>query len=111
MLSRASGKLLRKLTRNPENIFMDRCVRAPCVLRRRQSKGGCLSKRAKSCQLAHQGAWKRWVLKQGLNYVKSRIREAAAQARNPENIFMDRCVLSPCVLRRRQSRGGCLSKG
>ena len=25
-------------------------------------------------------AWKRWVLKQGRNYVKSRIREAAAQA-------------------------------
>ena len=25
-------------------------------------------------------AWKRWVLKQGLNCVKSRIREAAAQA-------------------------------
>ena len=55
-------------------------VRAPRVLRRKQSRGGCLSKRAKSCQLAHQGAWKRWVLKQGLNYVKLRIREAAAQA-------------------------------
>ena len=44
-------------------------------------------------------AWKRWVLKQGLNYVKSRIREAAAHVR------------APCVLRRKQSRGGCLSKG
>ena len=44
-------------------------------------------------------AWKRWVLKHRLNYVKSRIREAAAH------------VLAPCVLRRKQSRGGCLSKG
>ena len=47
MLSRASGKLLRKLTRNPaasKNIFMDCCVRAPCVLRRKQSRGRCLSK-------------------------------------------------------------------
>ena len=47
MLSRASGNLLRKLTRNPaasKDIFMDCCVRAPCVLRRRQSRGGCLSK-------------------------------------------------------------------
>ena len=40
MLSRASGRLLRKLTREspprPKNIFMDCCVRAPCVLRRSQ---------------------------------------------------------------------------
>ena len=40
MLSRASGKLLRKLTPEspprPKNIFMDCCVRAPCVLRRSQ---------------------------------------------------------------------------
>ena len=40
MLSRSSGKLLRKFTREspprPKNIFMDCCVRAPCVLRRSQ---------------------------------------------------------------------------
>ena len=40
MLNRASGKLLRKLTPEspprPKNIFMDCCVRAPCVLRRSQ---------------------------------------------------------------------------
>ena len=40
MLSRASGKLLRKFTPEspprPKNIFMDCCVRAPCVLRRSQ---------------------------------------------------------------------------
>ena len=65
------------------DIFMDRCVPAPCVLRRKQSRGGCIS-RAKSCQVAHQGTWKGWVLKQGLNSVKSRIREAAAQA-HPES--------------------------
>ena len=27
-----------------KNIFIHRCVRAPCVLRRKQSRGGCLSK-------------------------------------------------------------------
>ena len=53
--------------------------------------------------------------KQGLNYVKLRVEEAAAQA-HPESpaasktIFMDRCVRAPCVLRRKQSKGGCLSK-
>ena len=40
MLGCASGKLLRKLTPEspprPKNIFMDCCVRAPCVLRRSQ---------------------------------------------------------------------------
>ena len=40
MPNRASRKLLRKLTPKspprPKNIFMDCCVRAPCVLRRRQ---------------------------------------------------------------------------
>ena len=40
MLSRASGKLLRKLTPEspprPKSIFMDCCVRAPCVLCRSQ---------------------------------------------------------------------------
>ena len=43
MLSRASGKLLRKLTPEspprPKNIFMDCCVRSPCVLRRSQMCG------------------------------------------------------------------------
>ena len=47
------------------------------------------------------------MLKQGLNYVKSRIREAAAQAHpksppRPKNIFMDCCVRAPCVLCRSQ---------
>ena len=40
MSNRASRKLLRKLTPEspprPKNIFMDCCVRAPCVLRRHQ---------------------------------------------------------------------------
>ena len=40
MLSRASRKLLRKLTPEspprPKNMFMDCCVHAPCVLRRSQ---------------------------------------------------------------------------
>ena len=42
MLNRASGKLLRKLTPEspprPKNIFMDCCVRAPCVLCRSRSQ-------------------------------------------------------------------------
>ena len=47
------------------------------------------------------------MLKQGLNYVKSRMREAAAQAHPgipaaSKNIFMDCCVRAPCVLRRSQ---------
>ena len=29
--------------------------------------------------LLRKDTWKRWVLQQGLHYVKSRIREAAAQ--------------------------------
>ena len=49
------------------------------------------------------------MLKQGLNYVKSRIRERIPAA--SKNIFMDRCVRAPCVLRRKQNRGGCVSKG
>ena len=36
--------------------------------------------RAKSCQCAQRGAWKRHVLKQRLNYVKSRIGEAEVGA-------------------------------
>ena len=94
-------------------IFMDCCVRAPCVLRRSQM---CRLRfdlrtrknrvpathtwnfpraqrdimRAKTAAVSHRKhmdlssfaqrhvsakPWKRWVLKQGLNYVKSRIRE------------------------------------
>ena len=41
------------------------------------------------------------VLKQRLDYVRSRIREAAASAESPPAAF----------LHRTQSRGGCLSKG
>ena len=45
------------------------------------------------------------MLKQGLNYVKSLIRQAAAPAQAAaasKNIFMDCCVRAPCVPRRSQ---------
>ena len=37
-----------------------------------------------SAKLLRKDTWKRWVLKQGLNYVKSRIGQAAAQANMEE---------------------------
>ena len=37
-----------------------------------------------SRKLLRKDTWKRWVLKQGLNCVKSRIKEAAAQAHMEE---------------------------
>ena len=37
-----------------------------------------------SAKLLRKDTWKRWVLKQGLNYVKSHIRHAAAQAHMEE---------------------------
>ena len=37
-----------------------------------------------SGKLLRKHTWKRWVLKQGLNYVKSHIREAAAQGHMEE---------------------------
>ena len=69
VLSRASGKLLRKQTA----AFVFRASFAV-------SKAGVGAARANSCLFAHQGAWKRWVLKQGLNYVKSHIGEAEVGA-------------------------------
>ena len=62
-------------------------------------------------------AWKRWVLKQGLTYLEARIREAAVQAHARQipavskDIFMDGCIRAPCVVRRRQGRGGCSNRG
>ena len=42
-----------------------------------------MSSRA-SGTLLRKDTWKRWVLKQGLHYVKSRISEAAAQGHMEE---------------------------
>ena len=53
--------------------------------------------------------------KQGLNYYVAH--QGSCTASSPgipaasKNIFMDRRVRAPCVLRRKQSKGGCLSKG
>ena len=54
-------------------------------------------------------AWKRWVLKQGLNYVEARITEAAAQAHaesppRPKTYSWTAAFRAPCVFRRRQMR-------
>ena len=91
MLSRASGKLLRKHTwkrwvlNQGLNYVKSRSGEAAQAHRR----GGCLSKgyimlsRA-SAKLLRKDTWKRWVLKQGLHYVQSRISEAAAQGHMEE---------------------------
>ena len=55
-------------------------------------------------------AWKRWVLKQGLHYVKTPIREADAQAHaesppRPKTYSWTATFRAPCVVRRRQMRG------
>ena len=63
MLSRASGKLLRKDT-----------------WKRWVLKQGLNYVKSRITEAVLKHTWKRWVLKQGLNNVESRIREAAAQA-------------------------------